>query len=298
MKKVAVLMATYNSERFMRQQIDSILAQQGVEVDLLVRDDGSTDGSRAILDEYASKGLLRWYTGPNLKSARCFMQLLADAPDADFYAFADHDDYWMPDKLSVAVASIADSVDRPALYLAQPQSADVSLQPIPATVFKPLGTFAESMIYWFAMGCTMVLNHPLRTIINSYTPQYLYMHDVWIYSIAHAVGSKVVWDPVPHTLNRQHGGNVVGLEDGRMGMLKLRLRRFMNGGEVRYRQACELQQGYEPYITEDNKALLTRFVDAKHSILSRLSLIFDSHYRCSDTTTQRLFWMNVLFNKY
>ena len=291
-------MATYNSQRYMRCQLDSILAQKDVEVRLLVRDDGSTDSTHAILDEYADRGMLRWYSGENLKSARCFMQLLKDAPECDFYAFSDHDDFWEPDKLSVAVSAIAGAGSRPALYLSQPQAADSELHPVKSKQYRPQGGFAESMIYWFAMGCTMVMNNPLRNIVNSYTPEFLYMHDVWIYSLAYAVGGKVVWDDTPHTLNRQTGSNVVGLGGGRLSMLKLRLNRFMNGGEVRYRQARELQQGYSAEITSENKDLLRVFVDAKQSFLLRMSMIFNSRMRCADRSTLCLFWVNLIFNKY
>lgn len=297
-KTVAVLMATYNSERYMQIQIDSILAQKDVEVRLLVRDDGSTDGTIAILKDYEAQGKLKYYTGENLKSARCFMQLLLDAPEADYYAFSDHDDYWQEDKLITAVNSLEKSGNKPALYLSQPQATDAELHPVPSKQFNPKGGFGESMIYWFAMGCTMLINNPLRDIINSYKPDYLYMHDVWIYSIAYAVGADVVWDSVPHTLNRQHGGNVVGLGAGALTMLKLRINRFLDGGEVRYRQAKELKKGYSAYIPEKNGEILGRFVNAKQHFGKRLSIIFDKNYRCSDMPTQCLFWINLLFNKY
>lgn len=298
-KNVAVLMATYNSAKYMRCQIDSILAQEGVNVTLMVRDDGSTkDNTIDILNEYAQKGSLSWYTGENLKSARCFLQLLKDAPDADFYAFADHDDYWMPDKLSVAVNSIASYSDTPALYLCQPQDADSELHPLPYKIYSPIGGFAESLIYMFAMGCTMVLNNPLRNIVNSYTPSFLHMHDVWIYTLAYSVGANVVWDPVPHTLNRQHGDNVVGLGQGHTYMLRLRLKRFFAGEEIRYRQAVEIQKGYYNIMPKENRLILSRFIEAKKSFFSRISLIFSNTFRCSDRTTQYLLWVNLLFNKY
>ena len=74
----SVLMSTYNGERYLRQQIDSILQQEGVKVQLLVRDDGSTDNTLDILNGYAQKGLLKWYQGENLKSARSFLTLLKE----------------------------------------------------------------------------------------------------------------------------------------------------------------------------------------------------------------------------
>lgn len=75
--KAAVLMSTYNGARFIREQLDSILDQTGeFELDLWVRDDGSTDGTKDILNDYESRGLLRWYTGENLGPAQSFLDLV------------------------------------------------------------------------------------------------------------------------------------------------------------------------------------------------------------------------------
>ena len=93
--KVAVLMSSYNGEKYIRPQIDSILAQEGnFELSLFVRDDGSTDKTQAILQEYAQKRKLTWYTGNNLGPARSFMDLLKKCKGFNYYAFADQDDYW------------------------------------------------------------------------------------------------------------------------------------------------------------------------------------------------------------
>lgn len=96
--KAAVLMSTYNGARFIREQLDSILDQTGeFELDLWVRDDGSTDGTKDILNDYESRGLLRWYTGENLGPAQSFLDLVRRTLGYDWYAFADQDDFWMPE---------------------------------------------------------------------------------------------------------------------------------------------------------------------------------------------------------
>ena len=66
MYSVCVLLATYNGEKYLREQLDSLLCQKGVKVEILVRDDGSTDGTTAILEEYKNRDLLRWYTGEKI----------------------------------------------------------------------------------------------------------------------------------------------------------------------------------------------------------------------------------------
>ena len=107
-----VLMSTYNGGQFLREQIDSILAQKGVEVRLLVRDDGSKDDTCAILSEYASAHRdIVWRQGENIGFVRSFSALVAMALEseipADYYAFADQDDIWMPEKLSTACGVLA-----------------------------------------------------------------------------------------------------------------------------------------------------------------------------------------------
>lgn len=299
MYTISVLMSTYNGGRYLRQQIDSILQQEGVEVHLLVRDDGSTDNTLDILKSYAQKGQLKWYQGENLKSARSFLRLLKDSEKCDYYAFADQDDYWEVEKLRVAVERLQDyKEDTYALYLAQPQAADPNLNPLPTIQFKPLNTFGESLVYRFAMGCTMVMNNKLREVINSYEPQYPCMHDIWIYTIAHAIGSKVIWDNQPHTLNRQHGNNVVGLGEGFCKKWSARLKRLCDKEEERFHQNTEIRNAFRHLMPPENKITIDTFVHAKHSLGNRLKLVLSPEYRCSNSTTYTLFLLSAILNRF
>ena len=75
-----------------------MVAQEGVEVELLVRDDGSRDSTTAILDEWQSKKLLTWYKSGNLGPGKSFMHLLQTTSAGGYYAFCDQDDVWLPEK--------------------------------------------------------------------------------------------------------------------------------------------------------------------------------------------------------
>lgn len=101
--KCVVLMASYNGIPFISEQIDSILSQAEVDVRLFVRDDGSSDGTRDLLQRYADEGSLTLLTGENLGPALGFLTLLRNAPEADYYAFSDQDDIWDSDKLITAI---------------------------------------------------------------------------------------------------------------------------------------------------------------------------------------------------
>ena len=98
MNKVLILMSVYNGEKYLVEQIESLIHQERVDVSILVRDDGSSDGTIDILENYKTKGILDFYTGENLRPARSFMHLLFNAPDCDYFAirmmFGYRKNYW------------------------------------------------------------------------------------------------------------------------------------------------------------------------------------------------------------
>ena len=133
---VAVLMSTYNGKKFIREQIESILNQKGdYLIDLWVRDDGSTDGTQEILEEYASQKKLKMYKGYNLGPALSFLDLLKQCWDYDYYAFSDQDDYWNSDKIKIGVNSLKE-MSGLQLYFANAELVDSNLRPIGRHVDK------------------------------------------------------------------------------------------------------------------------------------------------------------------
>ncbi len=294
--KVQVLMAAYNGMQYIREQLDSIYAQEGVEVNLLVRDDGSTDGTKDLLQGEQEAGRLQWYTGENLRPARGFMQLLNDAPDAPLYAFSDHDDVWLSDKLRTAVEAIGKE-QRPALYFCQTKLVDTQLHPLPQIPIYPRLTYGEALLSQFVSGCTMVFNHALRQRVCQYVPQYLRMHDMWIYDIALALGGKVVFDPVPHILYRQHAGNYVGLNASVLSRLRESFRRMRDGEHIRSRTARELLQGYGTCMTQENLTLTWR-VAYSNLFRNKLRLLFDSRFRTWRTSINLSGRLLILLNRF
>ena len=296
---VAVLMSTFNGQTYLDDQISSILNQSGVCVSLLVRDDGSTDETTNILDYYKNKRLLSWYVVDNLKPARSFLHLLSHAKDAEYFAFSDQDDFWMPEKLKVATDMLSPFQDEPALYFCQTQLADSHLNMIETGRIHPLLTFGESLVYQFVSGCTIVMNAKLREILNKYSPVFLPMHDVWIYVVAVGMGAKIVFDPESHILYRQHGGNVVGQGFDKKTIWKRRFNRIVKNKEhIRFRLAQELKMGYSDIITEANRQILDKFLSGQDSFLKRLSIMGDSRYKCANRSVYRNFLISVLLNTY
>ena len=105
--KVAILLATYNGEKYLRAQLDSLYAQSYRDWKLYVNDDGSTDGTLTILQEYAQRygNIDLQVNEHSLRSLRNFMDLLRRA-EADYYIFSDQDDVWMPEKVEKSPESI------------------------------------------------------------------------------------------------------------------------------------------------------------------------------------------------
>ncbi len=297
MPTVCVLLSSYNGGAFIREQIDSILNQEGVEVNLIVRDDCSTDNTPEILDHYQEKGLLQWYTGPNIKPARSFLTLLADAPEADYYAFSDQDDYWMADKLSAAVGMIGES-DKPSLYFSQTQLADENLKPIESFTIHPILTFGESLVYYFVGGCTMVMNKKLRTLVNGYSPGELAMHDVWIYCVAQALGSDIHFDPTAHILYRQHSHNAVGQGYGILESWRRRMKRVFQHRHIRQNAAKELLNGYGGMLSGANLEIVQTAANYNMSLIARWKLLTDKRFRSSDRSTNLFFKSAVILGTF
>lgn len=299
MNKVEVLMSSYNGAKYIKEQIDSILNQENCAVNILVRDDGSQDETPTILESLANKGLLTWYQGENIKPAKSFLNLIVKAKEADFYAFADQDDYWLADKLESACSKIG-LTDKPTLYFSQTQLVNKNLSKIDTPILHPLLTQGESLVYAFATGCTMVFNKALRNILISNIPQDMPMlHDFWTYITAQAVGANIIFDKTPHILYRQHGDNAIGLGESRVKEWRLRIKRvFLIHKPERSNNARILLDTFQNRMTKDSLKRTRLFVKAKTSLLKRISLFFDNSYKCGCPKTWILFKLAVLFNTY
>lgn len=227
--KLAVLMSTYNGELFLRQQIESILAQScEFQVDLLVRDDGSSDRTHSILDEYARAGKLHWYMGENLKPAKSFLDLLQHSCGYDYYAFADQDDVWYPQKLQNGVNCLREYTG-PAMSFANARLVDEELQSLGRNVYRnPPKTDFYSVTYGAGiLGCTVVFNRSLAQLIQECPiPTNLIMHDYYLGIVCTLHNGTIVFDNTTCMDYRQHGHNVVGSSWKKTDALRDRIRQI------------------------------------------------------------------------
>ena len=281
LSEVCVLLSTYNGEKYIYEQLQSLYAQEGVALSLLVRDDGSSDSTCPILDAEQAAGRLTWYTGENLKPAFSFWNLLHKAPQSGYYAFCDQDDVWDTDKLKIATDMLSQAGDAPALYFCQTRLVDSSLDEIKSVKISPLLTYSESLVYHFVTGCTMVMNSAMRDVLLAYTPDYIRMHDIWIYNVAQAVGARIMFDPTPHISYRQHGGNVVGQANSLKTIWRGRIERIRNERRIRSSLAKELLKGYSDAMSPENRHLTYMVANYCDSFILWMKLLFTSKLRCA-----------------
>jgi rhamnosyltransferase len=247
MDKVTVLMSTYNGEKYLAEQIESLLQQENVEIQILVRDDGSSDNTVKMLQEYKEKGLLEYYTGENLRSARSFMDLIEKAPESEFYAFCDQDDVWKSDKLSRAVKQLkaVEQDDKPVLYCSGYQLVDSELNPLPDNGHISMTSFNAALVASCCTGCTVVFNRALINVIRKGMPETVLMHDDWVHKVCLAVGGTVIYDPEKTLFYRQHGGNVDGGVHGIKSKISNIFKRISNKDCIRSEQIKELIRIYK-----------------------------------------------------
>lgn len=274
MKMVQILMSTYNGEKFLREQLDSILNQDYRDISLLIRDDGSTDSTDTIIHEYISKdSRITYYKGENVGVRNSFFDLMKHADlTMDYYALSDQDDVWMVNKVSKAVEMLQGIEGLPALYASETQLVEENLNKIKTQIHRPqiIPCFGNALVENICTGCTCLFNRELLVLVKEHIPEYTVMHDWWLYLSASAFG-RVVYDMRSYILYRQHGNNIVGTKATYLDEFKGRLSRYKgNRGNIR-NQLEEFDIIYQLDIPQ--KELLNKILTYKDSIKEKLEMI-------------------------
>ncbi len=219
---VAILLSTYEGERFLAPQLHSLLSQTHRDWVLYWRDDGSHDGTRAVMRDFLSR------LGPDravvldenvrVGATESYMRLLrrAYADGNPVLAFADQDDVWLPEKLSRGTAELAAVPDKvPALYFARQMLVDARLRRIALSyrVRRPPG-FPASLTQNLATGCTILMNRAAMALMAERPAPAGSLHDWWSYIVVSAHGGRLIADNEPTVLYRQHDSNTVGAPRG------------------------------------------------------------------------------------
>lgn len=216
---VTVLLAVYNGEKYLREQIDSILNQTLKNIKIIIRDDGSNDSSPKIIKEYCNKYPQQIMSIDGMSTgsaARNFAELL-DACDDDYIMFCDQDDVWLPQKAEKTLAVLQAAEDggkTPVLLHSDLMVVDQNLNMIAPSFFefqklnqKNL-TFPRLLVQNYVTGCTVMINRALKQKCGRISNQCI-MHDWWLALVASLFGKLVCLDE-PTMLYRQHSDNQVG----------------------------------------------------------------------------------------
>lgn len=287
MKRIHVLLSTYNGEKYVREQVDSILNQTWENVSLYVRDDGSSDGTLAVLREYESEGRLVLEAGRNVGFIRSFFWLVEHCGDADYYAYADQDDVWEPNKLAFAMERMEEETQRadgeesgqsPLLYFSNYDLCDEGLNFIshaaPESVQKQ-PSFRNAIVDCMPLGFNSVFNHAARMLMKESIPRHSCGHDWWTYMVCQGMG-KVIYDARRTVKHRRTGNNVSA---GGMHFIRFqiwRIKKFVVGGyfkNIRIMLA-EYWQLYRDRLSEEDRKLLSLFVRRKYNLIAALRKAF------------------------
>ncbi len=237
--KIAVLMSTYNGEKYLKEQIESILTQKlcaGCELTLFIRDDGSADQTIQIIEVY-SRGqenviCINAANPSHIGIKESFLLLLKTALAAeqqyDYFAFADQDDVWMEDKLAAAIDRLKDSDnEKGALYYSNKFITDEKCQIIEKENIRYYGDFLEILRGSKAYGNTMVFNYNMAGYADRHQSSVANYHDAWIYRLAKCIGSDIFFDENSYIYYRQHADNVVGYFQGSHNKLPYLIKNFV-----------------------------------------------------------------------
>lgn len=293
--KTCILLSTFNGEKYLEEQLDSLKSQTFKDVFVLARDDGSSDSTKEILLRNESE-TFKWYSGENVGAARSFMMLINDAPEADYYAYCDQDDYWFPEKLEAAVNILEKSNNKLKLYYSNVIIADKSLNTIKKSAYDPnSGSLKKMLLRNYVTGCTAVFSKGLMEALKSYSPGFIFMHDWWSSLVCLSLGGEVLFDENAYILYRQHNENAIGykMDEKRTCFEKIRNKpdRFVR------RNADELINGYGSIMPEENRKNVWDIANYYKNIPSKMRIISDSEYYPDESETRRNDRIAFLFNR-
>jgi len=233
---VLILMGTYNGEKYIREQLDSIAAQSHKNWRIVISDDGSTDRTLEIAEQWAEEvgyERVEFRTGPQKGFAQNFLSMACD-PDlvADFYAFCDQDDVWHTDKISTALACLLkqNGLTTPWLYCGRTVYVSEARNYLRVSpLFSKRASLSNALVQSIAGGNTMVFNRcAVQLVRQNYQLAEVVSHDWLMYLLVTAVGGGVYYDREPKILYRQHGSNLIGSNTGLLSKL-LRIRFLLKG---------------------------------------------------------------------
>ncbi|ANF98431.1 glycosyltransferase family 2 protein [Paenibacillus bovis] len=315
METVQVLLSTYNGAQYIREQLDSLLNQTYGDIQILIRDDGSSDDTRSILKQYTEQypAQISWIEGTNIGVIPSFWTLMQHADSkAAYYCFCDQDDVWMPEKVARAVAQLhrmeqptgshhLQQKERlPAMIFTATQLTDADLNPTtvwPANLQRDV-SFYNALFQNVAVGATVTINRQALFLLreSELNITRILMHDWWMYLTISCFG-KVYFDPQPSIYYRQHGNNAVGGESTISQKIKKKWKSFRKhqNQQMLVEQAREFKRIYGKQMTDPQMIQqLDAFIAPRHHLLDRVRYLRQCRLYRQSAAEQNLFRFLIL----
>lgn len=284
MDKIEVLMAVYNGSAYIREQIDSILNQTYENWHLTISDDGSTDGTDLIADEYAAKypeQITRVYSGVRFGNARDHFMWLSENCTSRYMLYSDQDDVFNPEKMSRLMDAMQKAErqwgrDLPILVFSDQTVVDEKLNVIEPSLMRCQKQAFDSFDYHALLiqnvvtGGAMMVNRPLCSLaVQCRSRERIIMHDWWMAATAARFG-KIIYLDEPLSLYRQHGGNSVGAKRvGSAGYIAGMMGNLRGVREMILRkksQAGVFEETYTALLTAEDRQFLSRMKQSRSGI--------------------------------
>lgn len=274
---ITILLAAYNGERFITEQIESLLSQTVQDFKLYITDDKSTDATWEMLSDLAEKNpdkIAIYQNEINSGGAKYnFLKMMSEHSD-DYVMLCDQDDVWLPDKIEKTIKKMCEmekkyGAETPLLVYTDLKIVDENLKTISPSYKAAMNanfskTSLRNLISQTTLaGCAAMYNRALSNMLTD-TPSFIVMHDWWIMLVASAFG-KIDHIDEQTVLYRQHGSNDVGAKDVRK--LGFKLHKMLHNDEIKkalsetYTQAASFLEVYSDRLAEEQKALLTAYIN-------------------------------------
>lgn len=295
-QRVCVLISSYNGEKYIEAQIESVISQTYKNIDIFVRDDGSKDNTLRILKKFENMSNVKIYEGKNVGFINSFLDLLRMAPDYDYYSFCDQDDVWLENKIELAVKMLnqGDSI-KPSLYFSSYEICDENLNPTgKSRMFSKQFTFQNAIVDCAPMGFVSVINKHARDLICDKKVEHCCGHDWYSYILCTSLGN-VYFDKTVTAKYRRHGNNV---SSGGASFIKFQIWRlkkfFFNDYFSNLKnQLVEFEGDFGSILPVEQRKLLLKFTRRKYSILNAFSKALSLNYYRHSITDE--IFVRVLF---
>lgn len=277
-KKIQILLSTYNGEKYLKEQLGSYINLSNFEeVKVLIRDDGSSDGTLEILKQYKEQFGFEVIEGKNLGVNASLLELFNHCDlNCMYFALSDQDDVWKSNKLEIALETLENQEDEliPTLFSTCSAITDENLNIIGTSLNPNRGTsFYNAMIQNVCPGHTQVFNRAMLKELREHNHSDIFVLDFWNYLVASAIG-KVYFNPKCTVYHRQHGRNSVGYELNFWKSTYNRIKRLrFKESDLTTLQLRAFYNLYKDRISDEYRKELEAFFTGQDSLSSRLKYV-------------------------